>query len=193
MTHGLTWLMVPATAVIWRLGGGALTTLTGFSLGTDFARALRALPALVLCVAFGWWGLLGVPALFLGVCIGGWGPFQGMGLPGLAVEASWQQWLPRALRLKPGTVGFDLVGMMESGTLCMAPLAVLVAFLTLWPTALILLVAGLEFALAYLCARIIPWSIPRFATGQEWGEVFTGVMIGAALVNVVYFSAGWSF
>jgi hypothetical protein len=180
MTHWLIWLFPILAAVVWRLGGGALTTLTGFSLGTDFARALRASLALIFVLKFGWFGLLLVPALFLGTVIGGWGAFEAMGLNwlGFEPENSWEGRLPKLLGFKPGDFWFDFFGMAEAGTLCMMPLAFADSCLAQRPEYLLLLI-GLGFAPCYALARVIPWKIPRFATGQDWGEVFVGAMLGA--------------
>ncbi len=166
--------------LLWRLGGGALTTLTGFSLGTDFARAIRACLGAILCWRFGRPGLAEIPAIFLGVCIAGWGPFQGMGTESGIPEPSWKRWLPRTLGFAENTMPHDFVGMAECGLICMAAPAAVAGWLAGWHGAVILLVSGLLFAPAYLLARL-PWPvIPRFARGQEWGEVFAGGIVGAA-------------
>ncbi len=170
-------------AVLWRLGGGALTALTGFSLGTDFARAIRAVLGAILCWRFGLYGLAAVPALFLGVIIGGWGPFQGMG-SGVSTEPSWKRWLPGALRLKPNTLPYDMLGMAECGVLCMSPAAIVAGVLAGWHGAAVMLAGGLLFAPAYALARLPLPAIPRFASGAEWGEVFTGAVVGGAFALV---------
>jgi len=175
-------------AVLWRLGGGGFTSLTGLSFGTDAARAIRAAIGLIFCLPYGWYGLVAVPALFLGVCIAGWAPFQGMGqLPASAPEQSWKRWLPELLGLPVSTLAHDFIGMSECGVICMVPVATVLAILAGPPLAAIILASGLLFAPAYLLARL-PWpTIPRFATGQEWGEVFTGAMLGATFAAVVHF------
>lgn len=179
----MIWLFVLVAAVVWRLGGGALTTLTGFSLGTDFARALRAMLAVIFTVKFGWLGLLLVPALFGGICVAGWGAFQAMGLNwlGFAPENSWEALLPRLFKFEAGDFWFDFLGMIQAGLLCMLPVAVVASCITLHP-AWLLLVVGIGFAPCYALARIMPLRIPKFATGQDWGEVFVGAMLGAVFV-----------
>jgi hypothetical protein len=174
------------TAALWRLGGGALTTLTGFSLGTDGARALRSLCALVLAAAYFPWGLLAVPLLFLSLLVGGEGAFQGMGLPvppGQLPESSWMRWLPEALGFKYATLPHDAIGMLEVGIVMAAPISALLFFLGgPWPASAALLAAPL-FPLSYMLARLVPWSVPNFAAGQAWGELFAGFALGAALAG----------
>jgi hypothetical protein len=173
-------LLVLLSAGLWRLGGGAFTNLTGIDFGADPARGLRA------CVGFllsGWVGFLSVIALFFGICFAGWGPFQGMGLPApYAPEKSWLRWLPENLGFPAGAFWHDFVGMIEAGVLCMAPVAAVVACWS-WPAAIIILAAGPMFAPCYALARITPWVVPKFAAGQEWGEVFTGALIGASFIG----------
>jgi hypothetical protein len=177
-------IFVPLCALLWRLGGGAFTTLTGIELGTDTARLFRIAPALIYVIAFcSPWTLLAPAALLVGLMISGWGPFQGMGLPSPNMpEQSWLRWLPERFGLKIGTLGHDFVGMAEAGMVCMWPLALLVFFPLGFASAAILIVAGLGFAPCYLLARRGFPTIPHFAEGQSWGEVFTGALIGAALV-----------
>lgn len=172
------------SGIVWRLGGGAFTTITGLNFGSDSARALRAMITSFLPPVALWFFLLVFPALFVGVCIGGWGPFQGMGLPVSGKpEPSWKRWLPNALGFKAGTLMHDFIGMMQSGLCCMAPLAGLYVCFD-HVAAFGIMLVGLGFAPCYLLGRLPLPTIPRFATGGEWGEVFTGAMIGAAFVMI---------
>jgi hypothetical protein len=178
-----------AFGLLWRLRGGAFATLTGLNVGTQATRIASAvLMAGFLYLLTRHWIVLGfAPCLFVGWILGGWGPFQGMGLeadPGFVPEKSWLRWLPEQLGLKPGTVFHDLVGMAEAGVIAMAPSGLFVAYLTHWTGLYWLLVvfAGIGFAPCYLAARLLPFpTIPKFAQGQAWGEVLTGVLVGAAL------------
>jgi hypothetical protein len=189
-------LFVLVCAGLWRLGGGAFTTLSGFELGTDEARVFRAVPAWSYLLAF-WPSIpsaFAALALYVGVMCVGWAPFQNMGLPPENMpEQSWLRWLPEHLGLKIGTLGHDFVGMMEAGLVCVAPLAALTWFIAGPQGTAILLAAGLGFAPCYLLARLNFPSVPNFAEGQSWGEVFTGALIGAALGLIIFTSAGWSF
>jgi len=182
----LLYLYPLAGALMWRLGGGDFTTLTGLNFGTDPAPLLRGALAGVLAIKFGWQvGLAAIGALFLGVCIGGWGPFQGMGLPApYSPEASRLRWLPERMGFAVGTVAHDFIGMAEAGALCMTPLAALLAWRADWAAVAILFGGGLLCAPSYLLARTIPWYVPKFAQGQAWGEVFAGAVVGAALLGV---------
>lgn len=196
------FLAVPA--ILWRLGGGAFTTLTGVELTTDEARLFRAFAGSLAVFSFTppfsahayiymtiW---LAPAALYIGVMISGWGPFQGMGLPSPGMpEQSWMRWLPEQLGLKVGTLAHDLVGMAEAGTVCMAPIAVLLGFLIGFKASAIMLGAGVGFAPCYLLARLNFPTIPNFAEGQSWGEVFAGALIGAALGMATFNSAAWGF
>jgi hypothetical protein len=177
----IIFLAALAGAFVWRLGGGAFTSITGLNFGSDAARALRAMLAGLLPVM---WFAPGVPVLFIGICIGGWGPFQGMGLPVSGrPEPSWKRWLPQLLGFKAGTTAHDFIGMAESGLCCMAPLALLYGWFD-WRIGAWLLACGVGFAPCYLLARL-PWpAVPKFAEGQEWGEVFTGALLGAAFVVI---------
>ncbi|OYV35520.1 MAG: hypothetical protein B7Z80_18095 [Rhodospirillales bacterium 20-64-7] len=179
-------VMALVGAVVWRLGGGAFTTITGWNFGTDPARVLRSSLAMVL-PAFGPWFVPQVLLLFLGICIGGWGAFQGMGLAVSVPEPSWKRWLPNALGFKAGTLAHDFIGMMESGVSSMAPLAAVYVWFD-HIAALGIMVAGLGFAPCYLLARLPLPTIPQFATGGEWGEVFTGAFLGAAFVLISHFA-----
>jgi len=178
-------------AIIWRFRGGAFTTLTGINPGTQGARALCGL---ALGVPSGgmitpWWhAALVAPAILIGLMICGWEEFQMMGTGG-ALETEkpnyWPRWLPGALGLKIGTMPYDMVGMAEEGLLCMFPCMLALIFWydlrVLWLAA-----AGFCFSFAYALARVLPMpTIPRFASGQAWGEVFTGALVGAALMLVL--------
>lgn len=125
--------------------------------------------------------LILAPTIVGGLMLTGWGPFQGMGLedvPGYKPEASWLRWPPHEIGLRDGSIGMDVMGMAEAGFLCMSLSALVVAWLT-WPpsvTPLAVVGAGVLFPIPYLIARFVPLPrIPRFASGQAWGEV------GAAL------------
>lgn len=196
------FLLVPA--FLWRLGGGAFTTLTGVNLATDEARLFRAFPGFLVVIGFApsfvnypyiYMTVWLVPvALYIGVLISGWGPFQGMGLPSPDMpEQSWMRWLPEQLGFQIGTLAHDFVGMAEAGVVCMAPLAALLGILIGFKAAAIMLGAGIGFAPCYLLARLNFPTIPLFAEGQSWGEVFTGALIGAALGLATFNSAAWSF
>jgi hypothetical protein len=193
----LAVLFVLFSALMWRMRGGAFTTLTGLRLGTDAARIFGCVPAMV----FGWvmlpvsgWISFAPLAVFLGLLTTGWAPFQEMGLqPVNMPEASWMRWLPEHLGFKIGTVGHDFIGMMQAGFVCLAPLAMLMEF-TVGPYAVFVLdAAGLGFAPCYLLARLNFPTVKNFAEGQSWGEVFVGALIGAALMLIMHHSAGWSF
>jgi len=179
-------ILALAGGLLWRLGGGAATTITGINLGTDPARLLRSLLALIFLTALWWpYALALLVALFVGICIGGWGPFQGMGLLAFGKpESSWKRWLPERLGLPIGTIAHDFIGMAESGLSCIAPMILVMAGLGHYAAVGYLACLGLGFAPCYLVARLIPWSIPRFASGQEWGEVFVGAMLGAGFCAI---------
>ena len=166
--------------------------MCGVHVGTQATRALclGAIAWALFCVAWPlhsampafFFGLI-FAALFLGVAVAGWAPFQGMGLPPVAVpEQSWLRWLPLQLRLKVDTFWHDLVGMAEAGLVCMLP-CFLVGF---WfgHHAWLLLLTGIGFAPAYALARLSFPTIPNFASGQSWGEVFAGALVGAGLFTV---------
>jgi hypothetical protein len=176
------------SALLWRLGGGAFTTLTGLNFGTDSARVLRSTIALIFPIFFGWYALLALPALFAGICLAGWGAFQGMGTEtGIVLESSWKRALPNAFGLRAGTFWHDFVGMLLCGALCVLPLTIVLGGLAMtgrntFPSAMIVWLAGFGFAPCYALARLVPWGIPKFAGRQEWGEVLTGAMLGAFFV-----------
>ena len=183
------------SSVLWRLGGGAFTTLTGVVLGTDMARMFRvAIATLFVITLPPFWFVFGWAALFLGLIIGGWAPFQEMGLQPINMpEPSWLRWLPEQLGLKIGTLAHDFVGMAEAGFFVMLPLALLLAAHREFGGAAVMLAAGLGFAPAYLLARLNFPTIPNFAEGQGWGEVFAGALVGAASALVCFSGAAWSF
>ncbi|MFP5250233.1 MAG: hypothetical protein ACLGP3_10450 [Acidobacteriota bacterium] len=169
------------SSVIWRLRGGAFTTLTKLDPGTDGARAIAAvgIPLVLALYTSRLELLLLAPAIFVGVAADGWQPFQEMGLPVANPEASWLRWLPLHLGLRAGTFWHDFVGMAECGVLCLAPSA-LVGF-AFGYHGLVALAAGLFFAPAYALARLGFPTIPNFAQGQSWGEIFAGAVVGAGL------------
>jgi hypothetical protein len=184
--------------ILWRLRGGAFASLSGINIGTQWTRvACGLLMAGPLWLVIGWPALMLAVAITLGLMITGWEEFQGMGTESgtLLTEKPgyWMRWLPRALGAKPGTIPYDMLGMMQAGMLCMAPTALVAWALVNWGAAPGMLMAGAEFAVAYLLARMDLPGIPEFAKGQEWGEVFTGVLIGAALGGLFFNGAGWSF
>ena len=200
MSVVLAGLFVLFSAVMWRLRGGAFTTLTGVRLGTDQARIFGCVPAMVFAevmaqnLGVSGWVRLGPLAVFAGLVEGGWAPFQEMALmPADMPEASWMRWLPERLGFKIGTLGHDFIGMMLAGYVCMAPLAMLVLLTAGLYGCVVLLLAGLGFAPCYLLARLNFPAVKNFAEGQSWGEVFVGALIGAALMLIMYHSAGWSF
>lgn len=167
--------------VVWRLRGGALTTLLRINLGTDGARGFAgvAIAMPLAWLAHDWQALALAPALFAGLKAIGWGPFQGMGLEkGQTPEKSWLRWPPHEIGLRDGSIGMDVVGMGEAGVLAMVFPSVVIAFL-IWPPSILpfaVLLAGVLFPVPYLIARFVALpTLPRFAAGQAWGEV------GAAL------------
>ncbi len=191
--YGFTFLgtifYIMYVAVLWRMRGGAFATLAGVDIGTGWTRAWCGL-----LMSVGWIPILGASAFFLeatifiGLSITGWEEFEGMGTEtGYLVSEKpgyWMRWLPIKLGLLPVTIPYDLLGMAQAGLVCMAPTALLAAWLSGWHVmpAIIMLLCGLGFGPAYLLARLPLPAIPNFAHGQSWGEVFTGALIGAALV-----------
>jgi hypothetical protein len=188
-------LFVIYAGIVWRLRGGAFTTLTGIDPGTDGARlgcaVLMGAPLALLHAD--WRALLLIPAIFIGLLMAGWGPFQGMGtedVPGYAPEKSWLRWLPDRLGLAPGSYWHDWVGMTQAGVVCVAPSAIVVAWVAHWTTMppLMVLVCGAAFGEAYTIARAPLPSIPKFVTGQSWGEVFAGMLFGASIAAPFIFN-----
>ncbi len=171
--------------VVWRLRGGAFTTLTGWDPGTDGARAIAAvlIPlALALLTQHAALMVLSVP-LMLGLLVDGWGPFEGMGLqPTSMPERSWLRVLPIHLGLPEGTFWHDFVGIAEAGVVCMLP--AFIAAVWLGQHSWVLLLAGLGFAPSYALARLGFPTIPNFASGQSWGEIFAGAVVGAGFFIV---------
>ncbi|HQT62765.1 hypothetical protein [Acidiphilium sp.] len=171
--------IILACAVLMRLRGGAFTTLTRLNPGTDGARGgfSVAVAALFLSPALG-------VTLFLGLIVTGWGPFQGLGLPSAgAPERSWMRWLPERLGFAPGTIAHDVLGLAQSGVVFLAPTAALLAWLVSPLAGVTLLGAGPLWPVAYAIPRIVRLpTIPRFASGQAWGECFTGAILGTALI-----------
>lgn len=170
-------------ALGWRLRGGAFTTLTGIDLGTDFARVIGAAAiAAPLAILHGPLYAILIPLIFAGLIATGWGPFQGLGLPSpYAPERSWLRWLPLRLGLKTGTVAHDAVGLAEAGVICVAPSAVFFGITHGVLAGVLALTVGLGFPIAYAIPRIVRLpAIPKFSSGQAWGEVFVGALIGAA-------------
>lgn len=179
--------------IVWRLRGGAFTTLTGINPGTDGARLGCGilLGAPLALVHAEWRGLLIMPAIFIGLLLSGWGPFQGMGtedVPGYVPETSWLRWLPQRLGLAPGSYWHDWLGMTQAGVVCLAPSAVVVAWVAHWATVpwVMVLACGAAFGEAYTLARAGLPTIPKFVTGQAWGEIFAGVLVGAS-IGAVFF------
>jgi len=94
----------------------------------------------------------------------------------------WMRWLPYILDLTEGTWEYDSVGMQEAGMLAMLPATLGLAYWFHW-TVIMLLVAGAMFWLPYVMARFIPFpTIPKFAQGASWGEVFVGMLVGAGIL-----------
>ena len=177
--------------IVWRMRGGAFTTLTGIDPGTQGARALAALALslpLVTIASPVWLAFLVAPGILFGLMLSGWEEFQGMGTETgyLLTEKPgyWPRRLPSMLGLQVGTFPYDVMGMMQVGVLCMLPSILLLAN---WcrERVLFLVVAGLLFGPAYLMARFLHPDAGKFAKGQEWGETFTGMIVGAALFYVL--------
>lgn len=187
---GHTWIAFAIFTLFmgidWRERGGAFTQATGINPGTDGARlGCGVLSAGVLYLASHQWqaGLLAVSEL-VGLMLTGWGPFQGMGLEkGQIPERSWLRWLPLAVGFARETIPHDMLGLAQAGIVCVAPSAVICAWVAHWgwraPVAV--LAAGALFPLAYLIARIGLPRVPDFAKGQAWGEVGAGMLFGAGL------------
>lgn len=174
-------------AILMRLRGGAFSTLTGIRLGTDTARAIYAVPmGAALAIASHHFSafLLAIP-LFVGLLITGWGPFQGMGLKAPTTpEKSWMRWLPNLLGLKTGTVGQDAFGLAEAGLVFMLPVALVCGW---FYGQFIVILAGLLWPVAYGIPRLVSLpTIPNFASGQSWGECFTGAFAGIALLLAIH-------
>lgn len=181
--------------IVWRLRGGAFTALTSLDPGTDGARLAAAvlIAAPLYFIHHDWRALLLVPAVLIGLVLAGWGPFQGMGtenVPGYLPERSWLRALPRALGLQAGTYAHDLLGMIQAGLVCVAPAALLVAWVSHWTVSFpaLVLAAGAGFGAAYSVARIGLPTIGKFVTGQAWGEVLAGAGFGAALAAAFLFN-----
>ena len=184
--------------VMWRMRGGAFATLSGVNIGTQCTRVICGLMmARPLFLVVGLWVYLIAFAIFAGLAITGWEEFQGMGTEtgDLLTEKPkyWMRWLPGALGFSVGTIPYDMLGMAQAGLVCMVPVALAVGFVRPWSAMLICLGAGVGFAPCYLLARLNFPTIPNFAQGQAWGEVFTGALIGTALGLATFTSAGWSF
>lgn len=193
--HSLTiGIFLLFCGVVWRLRGGAFTTLTGIDPGTQGARTMCAVlitMAAVLMVdraaAPFEWSLCAIGvAIAMGLDLSGWGPFQGMGIPApVAPEKSWLRWLPLRLGLPVGSIGHDVIGMAQAGIVCLAPLALDAAWhdCWTWQPAAMTFAAGALFPVPYLLARFIPFpAIPRFASGQAWGEIGAGALVGGAIL-----------
>ena len=177
-------------AIWWRFRGGAFTTITGINPGTNGMRAIAcamiAAPLLYLnhhyLIILSLW-----VALTVGLMLTGWEEFQMMGVGGsLETEKPgfWMRKLPNLLGLKMGTVLYDSVGMGEAGVVAMFPATFALAFWFGIPS-LRLLVVGSLFWLPYVIARFVPFpTIPRFAQGASWGEIFVGMLVGAGLLCV---------
>lgn len=181
-------LFVIYAGIVWRLRGGAFTTLTGIDPGTQGARLMCGIlmAAPLALVHADWRALVLIPAIFVGLASDGWGPFQGMGtenVPGYAPETSWLRWLPLRLGLARGTYWHDWLGMTQAGVVCVVPSAVVVAWVSHWtilPAAMVV-ACGAAFGEAYTTARAPLPSIPKFVTGQAWGEIFAGALFGASI------------
>lgn len=172
--------------VVWRMRGGAFTTITDFNPGTDgdrvFTSIIFALPLTLIDPVFSSIVMLGI---FIGLLISGWGPFQSPGIvsPGIP-EESWLRWLPLELGLPIGSVSHDLVGLAEAGLLFVLPM--FLGLICIGVHAWLLLAMSPVFAISYLIPRLITLpTIPEFVTGQEWGEIFVGIFLALILVLVL--------
>ena len=172
-------------AVLMRLRGGAFTTLTGLSLGTDGARGgfALAVAALMMLVLHAVWPWPLAATMFVGLIVTGWGPFQGFGIvTKLVAEKSWMRWLPERLGFWPGTWEHDAIGLAEAGVVFLAPTALWIGWAVSPLHGLLFLAFGLLWPVAYAIPRVVLLPpIPRFASGQAWGEVFSGAILGVAL------------
>ena len=148
---------------LWRVRGGAWTTLLRLPAGTTKARVGVALAMALPLVAVQPAAALFAPALFLGMALAGWGDAMDIG------RVAGSRW-------------GDAVAMSGWGVVAMLPAAVASGLLggVAWP----LLAAGALFGPIYALAWWLPWlpDVPRFAAGPtEWAEAACGAAIGAAL------------
>ena len=174
------------SAIWWRFRGGAFTTLTGINPGTQGMRAITGVAlAAPLALIHGMLWMTLAPAFLLGLALTGWEEFQMMGSGG-ALETEkpgyWMRRLPGALGLTVGTVSYDIVGMTEALVVSLLPPAVTLCGILVSPIGMFMLMAAPIGAISYAACRFthLP-AIPKFANGQEWGEVFTGAAIGVVL------------
>jgi hypothetical protein len=172
--------------VIWRLRGGAFTTLTGINLGTDPDRVLFSiLFGFPLCFFNPVIAAIVILGIFVALLIDGWGPFQSMGTkyPGIP-EMSWLRWLPLKLGFAIDTVGHDIIGLVECGILLVLP--IFLGLLVIGVHAWILFFMALFMPISYLIPRFnkLP-TIAKFVGGQSWGEIFTGILLAMLIAFLV--------
>jgi hypothetical protein len=176
-------------AVIWRLRGGALAEILNSNLGgTTVDRIVTSiifpLPLALINPVFASISAIGI---FIGLIVTGWGPFQGMGLPSVTPpEQSWLDWLPTKLGLKVQGYLYCAVGMLECGFVFVAPMILILLLAGFGVNVLTLLAMSPLFVIAYSLPRVINFpSIPKFATGQEWGEIFVGFFLALILLTIL--------
>lgn len=180
--------------IVWRMRGGAFAKATGINIGTTVTRLactfLLAVPLAFIVQKFSLSpSFLIIPAtvfigLYVGLALTGWGPYQGMGIAnGDPPEPSWMNWLPTKLGFSENTIAFDGTGMAEAAVILVVPLVLLQVFLVSWHTVALLDIIIL-LPVAYIIPRFVPLPAWKYATGQEWGEVFSGLFIALTLAVV---------
>jgi hypothetical protein len=185
----LSILYVLFGGIIWRFRGGALATILNSKLGgTTVDRIVTSLvfPLPLIFVSNpGIYSIL-VLGIFFGLTISGWGPFQGFGLPSpYAPEKSWLAWLPIKLGFSVDTLQYCLVGMIENGLIFVLPSLIMLLVFGFGIHMLLLLLMMVFFPTAYAIPRFLSLpSIPKFASGQEWGEIFVGIFLAFVLLLI---------
>ena len=176
---------------MWRLRGGAWSTLLHIHMGTTVTRVVSAfLMSLPLAWWFANWYIVpGVTfGLWFGLVLGGYGPFMGMGDHAFTPAKTWINFFPKLLGLRPYSVAWDFAGMWFSGVLIYS-WVVLIAVASSGTLLLLALIpiSGLVFAGSYYLMSQIPDSefpiIPGF-TAQEhevFGELCAGFWTGVLL------------
>lgn len=179
--------------MVWRLRGGAWNTWLHIKMGTVLTRIitgfLYALPMVLMTSNF--WLLLTVTVgIWVGLMLAGWGPFMTMGTNMTPAKRTWIDVFPRMCGLKPGTVTWDLVGMMVCGVLLFVPIVISMGVISLsWWMVPVILCAAVAFAMIYLtCSRMtrLP-HVPGFASGfTEWAEVGVGALVSVTFLVLLF-------